>query len=895
LINSSSGATETWIGISESARHLSVPLRTMYRLAQRGQVPAVKVGRTWRFKKSALDAHLSVRSASQTADDDGRKAVIGSVAGVAEQMTDTARRLSDAHRWSQQLERIDALSRRLNRSRGVAAVADAVASEIATVIDWHGLRFFVVEPDGEMRAIVLRSTVAHYADERPQMLRLRVGQGLAGSVAATGRAEIVPDARADPRGFHIPGTQDVDESVMLVPLVYEDEVLGVLTLTRLGRGAFDATDLRLAQIVAAQAAVALFNARQLEEIQRRGEALERRLASQRQLLAITERLLLTRDRGAIFDAIADTLAEVVPHDTLTIYLVDRSAACLIPILARDPYAEQIMATRPALGAGITGDVINKGEAELINDAEHDPRVINVPGTPSDDEESLIVAPVLGKDGVVGALNLYRVRHEFDNEDLELVKLFANHVAIALENAAMNEQLVNAALTDPLTGLPNRRLFVDRIEHALARRERVAGSVAVFFLDIDRFKLVNDGLGHAAGDAALRAVGERLRSSLRAGDTVARLGGDEFGILIDAVADVDEATRIAQGVFDSLLEPLAIDGHAVNLRASIGLALDRARETLSADELLRDADTAMYRAKSNGRARVAVFEPSMHAHQLARLELDGELRETIARGQLELRYQPIVDLATGQIVAAEALVRWRHPTRGLLSPDDFIKLSEESGHIVALGRWVVREASRSARAWQKQLVVGPQFQVAVNTSAREVVEPGFVDGVLGAVTDGGLSPSNLTLEITESMLLADEVASIAALQRLRDAGVHIVIDDFGTGYSALSYLNQMPVDGLKIDRSFVQGLGRAREKSAIVRATIAFARGLGLVVTAEGIETPAQLRQLVGLHCNRGQGFLFSEPREAGHIAELLRSGGTPYPIPALGSTARVKSRQHRPS
>src|SRR3954447_6130495 len=349
---------ETWIGIDDSARYLSVPVRTMYRLAQRGQLPAVKVGRTWRFKRSALDEHLATRLAP-----------LPPTPHAAEEVPS----VTEARRWSQQLERIEALSRRLSRSRDVASVADAVASEIATVIDWHGLRFFVAARDGQtLQEIVLRGTVPHYIREGHKLLKVQLGQGLAGAVAASRVAEIVPDVRNDPRGFKIPGTDDVDESMIVVPLVYEDAIVGVLELIRLGTGAFDATDLRLAQIVGAQAAVALFNARQNEELERRGEALERRLASQRQLLAITERLLLTNDRNAVFEAIADTLAEVVPHDTLTIYIVDRAAGYLVPILARDPYAEQILADRMELGAGITGDVIAKGEAELINDAFHDP-------------------------------------------------------------------------------------------------------------------------------------------------------------------------------------------------------------------------------------------------------------------------------------------------------------------------------------------------------------------------------------------------------------------------------------------------------------------------------------------------------------------------------------------
>ena len=752
----------------------------------------------------------------------------------------------------------------------MVSVARAVAGQIATVIDWHGLRFFVVGRDSQtLEAVVLRSTVNHYASETPEVLRIQIGSGLAGHVAASHEAELVPDVRGDPRGRRIPGTDDVDESMIVVPLVHEDAVLGVLQLIRLGRGAFDATDLRLAQIVGAQAAVALSNARQLEELERRGAALERRLASQRQLLAITERLLLTRDRHQVFNSVADTLAEVVPHDTLTIYLVDSAESCLVPIVARDPYADQILATRPALGEGITGDVISKGEAELINDAAHDPRVVHVPGTPADEDESLIVAPVRSPDGVIGAINLYRQNQRFDDEDLELVRLFANHVAIALENAAIHERLINAALTDPLTGLPNRRLFADRIDHALARRERSGRRTAVLFLDLDRFKLVNDGLGHAAGDAVLQAVGERLRACLRASDTIARLGGDEFGILLEDIAGAEEGVLTAHRVLAALDDSLDLDGRAVSVRASIGLAIDRPGQALSADDLLRDADTAMYRAKANGRGTLAVFEPSMLARQVARLELDSQLRNAVERNELFLRYQPIVDLSTGRIAEVEALVRWLHPERGELAPSDFIDVSEESGQIVAIGAWVVAEACRQARRWQIEGKAGRGLRVSVNTSAREVIERTFVDGIETALAHTGLAADCLTLEITESMMLADETAAIAALRRLRSIGVHVVIDDFGTGYSALSYLNQLPVDGLKIDRSFVQGLGVEREKTAIASATIAFARGLGLAVTAEGIETADQLRHLIALDCHRGQGYWFARPLDARRIAPLL--------------------------
>jgi diguanylate cyclase (GGDEF)-like protein/excisionase family DNA binding protein len=990
-------AADAWIGIDEAARYLAVPTRTLYLLAQRKQVPAVKVGRAWRFKRSVLDARLRDSDGVQTAtaladlsvelgglaepeaiaryvaerlreifdvemaglmrlDGDYLATVLpsdkldlpsgsrfalssssilkqaierdvptviedlqahpspsgdlisrygirgavfvpirgaGSTWGLLSLATHVPRRfsasetdrlvsiasqvglamnnaklLAETRRWSEQLERIEALTSQLSRSRAVSDVADAVAREIDAVIDWHGLRFYVLDADGQtLEPIKLRSKVDHYSRETPDLVRLSLGKGLGGHIAASGIPEIINDTARDPRGSLIPGTDEIEESMIVVPLIYEDRVLGVLELFRLGLNAFDLTDLRVAQIIGSQAAIALSNARQLEEMERRRDALERRVASQRQLLAITERLLAQRERGAVFEFIADTLAEVVPHDTLTIYLVSLEEGCLVPILARDEYAEQILASRPVLGSGITGDVIVKGEAEIINDAENDPRVVHVPGTPTDEDESMIVAPIRNTDGVVGALNLYRVGRDFDAEDLELVQLFTNHVAIALDNATIHDQLVDAALTDPLTGLPNRRLFAERIDHALARRERAGSHVAVLFLDVDSFKMVNDGLGHAAGDAVLRGVAHRLRECMRQADTVARLGGDEFGILLEDIGEA-EAVSAAERLVEALASPLDVDGRTVRARASIGVALDRGESAITSVELLRDADTAMYLAKATNRGSFQIFEPAMHAHQLARLQLDSELREALQRGQFSLSYQPIVGFPTGRIVGAEALLRWNHPTREI-GPLEFIELAEESGEIVAIGAWVLREACRQARAWQRAFRGARDLRISVNTSARELVEGSYVDGVKAALAESGLSPASLTLEITESMMLADETAAIAALRRLRELGVHIVVDDFGTGYSSLSYLKRLPVDGLKIDRSFVEGLGEAREKSAIVRATIALARALGLTVTAEGIENTAQLRRLLALQCDLGQGYHFSPPLHREAMAALL--------------------------
>jgi diguanylate cyclase (GGDEF)-like protein len=611
----------------------------------------------------------------------------------------------------------------------------------------------------------------------------------------------------------------------------------------------------------------------LSDTRERTDQLERRLASQRQLLAITERLLVHRERTAVFEAVADTLADVVPYDTLTIYVVDIAEGCLVPILARDEYAEQILASRPKLGAGITGDVINKGEAEIINQANLDPRVVHVPGTPEDEDEAMIVAPIRSPGGAIGALNIYRRGQWFDAGDLELVRLFTNLVAIALENATIHDQLLDAADKDPLTGLPNRRFFTERVEHALENGLVTRDRLAVLFLDVDAFKLVNDSLGHTAGDEALRAVAARLQECTRDTDTVARLGGDEFAVLCEHIQAEENAIATAQRIVAALAKPLSLDGRGVSVRASIGIAIHSGDERTTAVELLRDADTAMYRAKATRRGGFQVFEESMHAHQLARLQLEADMEQAVEDGQFRLVYQPILDVATEQLVGVEALLRWDHPTRDI-PPGEFIKLAEESGHIIGLGKWVRREACHQAAAWLHNHPGAENMHFAVNVSASELVEPGFVESVEFAVTASGLTTDQLILEITESVMLSEETIAIANLRRLRSRGVHVAVDDFGTGYSSLSYLKQLPVDGLKIDRSFIEGLGLERERSAIVRATIAFARALGLVVTAEGVETQEQLELLRTMGCDRAQGFYFSRPLEASAMAELLRSSDT---------------------
>jgi len=431
-----------------------------------------------------------------------------------------------------------------------------------------------------------------------------------------------------------------------------------------------------------------------------------------------------------------------------------------------------------------------------------------------------------------------------------------------------EQLTRQAFRDALTGLPNRALFMDRLTHGLTRARRRHEHVAVLFLDLDRFKVINDTLGHTVGDQLLVEVSNRLGSSLRPGDTVARLGGDEFGLLLEDVADAETAELVALRIEAELAKPLIFEGREIFVTSSIGIALSSERLG-TPEEVLRDADLAMYHAKAKGKARHEIFDGTMSAPALDRMDLEMDLRSAITNRDFRLHYQPILRLETGRIVEVEALIRWQHEKRGLLQPDAFIGLTEETGLIVPIGQWVLTEACRQARAWQIEFPRTPALGMSVNLSAKQFQNPKLVEEITDALTMSGLEPACLKLEITESVVMQDVPATLAKLHELKDLGIRLAIDDFGTGYSSLGYLKRFPVDTLKIDRSFVKGLSHEGGDSAIVRAVVTVAKSLNMDVTAEGIETEQQLLELKALGCEFGQGFLFGRPLTPEHLKPLL--------------------------
>jgi diguanylate cyclase (GGDEF)-like protein/PAS domain S-box-containing protein len=437
-----------------------------------------------------------------------------------------------------------------------------------------------------------------------------------------------------------------------------------------------------------------------------------------------------------------------------------------------------------------------------------------------------------------------------------------------ERRAAEADLAFRALHDDLTGLANRTLVVDRLEHALAQGARTGLGTAVLFVDLDRFKVVNDSLGHAAGDRLLEVVGSRIRHVVRPEDTVGRFAGDEFLVVCENLTDATDATRVAERILTALSEPIDLDGDHVRLDASVGIALDTAPATTAAD-LLREADAAMYRAKEHGRGRFEVFDERMRDRILNRLRTERELQGCLEREELRLHYQPIVTLPEGKIVGVEALVRWQHPQRGLLAPGEFISLAEETGMIVPIGSWVLEEACRQAQLWEAQGCEG--LTLSINLSARQITQSDFVKTIADIVGGAELRPGRvgLELEVTESLLMADPEAITGTLAELRALGVALAIDDFGTGYSSLAYLKWFPIDTVKIDRSFINDIDTDPRERAIVQAVVDLGHALGLSVIGEGVETEAQRAELASIGCDLAQGFLFAKPGPADVITPML--------------------------
>jgi diguanylate cyclase (GGDEF)-like protein len=537
------------------------------------------------------------------------------------------------------------------------------------------------------------------------------------------------------------------------------------------------------------------------------------------------------------------------------------------------------------------------------DAERNPLV----GWALPNARNLLVAPMIADGHPVGAIVVeHRSRRIFGIERrvTSMLGQFASIAALNLRNAVLLQHVQDLAERDSLTGAANRYTFQTTLERVIEAGHdaspKATTVTAVLFIDLDDFKVVNDTLGHAAGDALLVAVTERISGLVRQGDLVARLGGDEFAILTDDEPDLARSRAMAERLARDLRAPYLIGDDPVTVSASIGIA--SARElTESASDVVRNADVAMYMAKANGKAGFAIFDPGMHAAIRERHELGSQLQRAVELDQLRLEFQPIVTLATGETAGMEALVRWEHPERGMVLPGQFIEIAEENRAILPIGHWVLQQACKRAAEWQRLGLTEPDTFMCVNVSAREIQQPGFVEAVSDTLREAGFDPKSLILEITETALLKATPPTIATLSALRGLGVQIVIDDFGTGYFSLSHLRQFPVDALKIAGEFVQDADAESRSSALAGAIVAMSESLNIVTVAEGIETSEQAERMRALGCTYGQGYFFARPQSEAEVAEDLRTRASARASDAAiasataGGRGRGRARGKRPA
>jgi diguanylate cyclase (GGDEF)-like protein/PAS domain S-box-containing protein len=519
-----------------------------------------------------------------------------------------------------------------------------------------------------------------------------------------------------------------------------------------------------------------------------------------------------------------------------------------------------------------GYTVLTGGPVVVSDFEREQRFSLSPVLARRGVRSGITVLIEGRRGPFAVLGLHSVSpREFKPGDVDFVQALANVLGNTLDRQLTDDDIRYRALHDPLTGQPNRILFLDRLQQATERLRRHPGSLnAILALDLDRFKLVNDSLGHKVGDELLAAAAPRLKQAVRSSDTVARFGGDEFGILLEDIGGEQEAIEMAQRIAGVFTRPFVLEGNEHFVTTSIGIALAAGGEL--AEDLLRDADAAMHRAKELGRARYELFDEGLRGRAISRLRVENDLRRALDRDELTLDYQPLVSLRDHSLVSVEALVRWNHPDRGLISPADFIPVAEENGLIEPIGRWVLDRACRQAARWYRQRPDAPPLTMSVNLSAAQVANRSLPETVAAALRSSGLDPSCLALELTESVMVGDLDELHDTLMALKTLGVRLVLDDFGTGYSSLSYLTRLPLDALKVDRSFVAGLGAEPRDTAITEAIVAMSRALSLQVVGEGAETAQQIDELSRLGCDLVQGYHFSRPVPAAAITRMLAQG-----------------------
>ena len=656
-------------------------------------------------------------------------------------------------------------------------------------------------------------------------------------------------------------------------------------MARSGDERFEADEVGLLRAMGRSLSMTLRALRMLEqERSLRAEVEQRAQENLRLLLMVQERqaglerlskIRMSISRRAplpeVLDAIVEGARDLLGDEVVGLRLVDQDDPGYAYLVSSTGVSHAVVATtkRSSLSVGAGGRAIVEDRVVILNDYQTAALAMNE--FVGDQLQSAIAAPIHENGRAVGSITVatHIAGRVYTDTDREMLMALADQASVALNDAKAADQMRHLAYHDALTGLPNRLLFFEHLVRAVANANRSGTSTAVLYLDLDRFKLVNDSLGHNVGDILLEAVAKRLRASLRTADLAARLGGDEFAVLAENTS-ADGATLLAGRICEAFANPFSIGGHELTVSASVGVVVDDAGHT-DADGLLRNADLAMYRAKVDGFGRHAMYEPDMHAVASDRAHLEGNLRRAVQLDQFEVHYQPIVWLATGKVLGVEALVRWRREDGVLVSPAEFIPVAEEMGLIVAIGRMVMYTSMRQVREWQDTQPDEWSLNLSINLSARQLYEPDVVGEVVEALTATGFDPTHLTLEITETALMHDTSTVSTRLEELRTAGARIALDDFGTGYSSLSYLRNFPIDVLKVDKSFIDDIASSSERANLARGIIELGRTMHLDIVAEGIEDPLQVVELLRLHCSMGQGFHFARPLPADELGRYLQA------------------------
>ncbi|WP_233624800.1 bifunctional diguanylate cyclase/phosphodiesterase [Actinoplanes sp. ATCC 53533] len=610
--------------------------------------------------------------------------------------------------------------------------------------------------------------------------------------------------------------------------------------------------------------------RQARENGRLADSLQERQRLFEHLTRIQRLIARRAPLQQILDGITASAAELLDLEMASLNLLEKddpSVGSMVSSVGFDPGVLPKMKRIPLHSAGVAGLAVLGDELIMVEDYANSP--IAIPEVVRSSMKAVMAVPVHENGEVVGCLTVgtYRGPRDWDKQAQDILRAFAEHVSLALTDARTLEAM-NEAFHDSLTGLASRALFQARMERAFAAAEQEGAGVAMLFVDLDRFKVVNDSLGHSAGDQLLVAVSERIKTCLRSADMAARLGGDEFAVLLPLAQGLEEAVPVARRIIETLRQPFDLNGKETFVSCSVGVAYSPAQGH-DGQELMVSADLAMYQAKKQGKDRYEIFEPAMQEAFQAGLEMEADLRRAVVRHEFELRYQPIVHLKTGEITGLEALVRWQHPERGIIPPLDFIPLAEETGMIVPIGEWVLREACRQAARWNERREGKRPLTVSVNMSAVQLDQSDLPEMVASALSNSGLPATSLVIELTESLLVDHRPSTLAQLQQIKSLGVRLAIDDFGTGYSSLAYLRRFPIDIIKIDKSFVDDVGDVPAAAALTLGIIQLGQALHLSTIAEGIEDAGQLSELTDGNCELGQGYYFAEPLTDEDMGVLL--------------------------